>query len=133
MEWYKKGRATQFLQYLMCGATGVMVDYAVYLIALSAKTPYQFANAFGYVAGTAISFALNRRFTFAILDRPAQRIVLFFCVAVAGYTTSAFLLWQFVERAGIHAAWAKALTLPAIALLQFALNRSVTFRRDLRN
>ena len=117
----------QFFLYCLCGGMGVASDYAVYYGALSSGLWYQYANGLGYLAGTLVSFSLNRIFTFAKRDRVWQRLALFVLVASLGFAASALLLWLLVDLAGLDARWAKLITLPMVVVLQFTLNRRVTF------
>ena len=117
-----------FVLYCLCGGIGVTTDYAIFYVALSGGVWYQYANGLGYMAGTLVSFVLNRVFTFGVRDRVWQRLVLFVGVAVTGFAASALLLWLLVNLAGVRADVAKLLTLPLVVALQFGLNRRITFR-----
>lgn len=118
----------QFIIYCLCGGMGVSADYVVYYLSLTAGIWYQYANGLGYLAGTLVSFALNRIFTFAKRDRVLQRLAMFLSVAAAGFAASALLLWLLVDLAHIDARWAKLVTLPMVVVLQFSLNRRITFK-----
>lgn len=117
----------QFLLYCLCGGVGVTTDYGIFYLAISAGMWYQGANALGYLAGTLISFTLNRIFTFGVRDRVLQRLASFLAVAAVGFSASALLLWLLVTYAHLDARIAKLLTLPMVVLLQFSLNRRLTF------
>lgn len=118
----------QFLLYCLCGGTGVLTDYAVYYLSFSNGMWYQGANLLGYVAGTLVSFALNRIFTFGMRDRVLQRLALFLGVAAVGFGASAIMLWLLVQQFGVDPRVAKLLTLPMVVVLQFTLNRRLTFK-----
>jgi putative flippase GtrA len=118
----------QFLLYCLCGGLGVATDYAVYWLALGAGAWYQAANVLGYLAGTLMSFTLNRAITFRMHDRVLQRLSLFLGVAAVGFACSAVLLWVLVEALQVDARMAKLLTLPVVVVLQFSLNRRYSFR-----
>jgi len=117
----------QFLLYCFCGGIGVTTDYAVYYLAFTNGTWYQAANGLGYLSGTLVSFFLNRLITFGVRDRMVRRLFLFLCVASAGFLASALLLWLLVEVASMDARLAKLVTLPMVVVLQFSLNRRITF------
>jgi putative flippase GtrA len=118
----------QFFVYCLCGGIGVSTDFAVYYIAITSGFWYQGANILGYLAGTLISFALNRIFTFNMRDRILQRLILFIAIAAIGLSLSAMLLWLLVQVLHVDARLGKLLTLPPVILLQFSLNRLITFR-----
>ncbi len=119
----------QFLLYCLCGGLGVCTDYAVFWLALGGGLGYQGANALGYLAGTLLSFALNRVLTFGLRDRVLRRLALFLGVASVGFGASAALLWLLVQQLQVEPRLAKLLTLPMVVLLQFGLNRRITFKR----
>lgn len=121
-------RVRQLLLYALCGGTGVLTDMAVYSLLVISGTGYQAANAAGYALGTLISFALNRHFTFKAYDRTLQRLALFFGMALIGYLCSSALLWLLVSALALNPLLAKVATLGFVLILQFSLNRAVTFR-----
>lgn len=120
----------QFFLYCLCGGMGVAADYAVFYGAVMAGVWYQYANGLGYLAGTLTSFTLNRIFTFGMRDRTLQRLALFLVVASIGFAASALLLWLLVDLANVDARIAKLITLPMVVVLQFSLNRRITFKAD---
>ena len=85
------------------------------------------ANLLGYLAGTLLSFALNRVLTFGMRDRVAQRLAMFLGVAAIGFGASAALLALLVDVFHVDPRIAKLLTLPMVVVLQFTLNRKLTF------
>lgn len=117
----------QFLLYCLCGGLGVSSDYAVFYLAVTAGAWYQGANLLGYVAGTLVSFALNRVLTFGMRDRVMQRLAMFLGVASVGFGASALMLWLLVQQLQVDPRLAKLLTLPMVVVLQFTLNRRLTF------
>jgi putative flippase GtrA len=117
----------QFLLYCLCGGIGVSTDYAVFYLAVTGGLWYQAANALGYLAGTLVSFALNRVLTFKVRDRVARRLAMFLAVAGVGFAASALLLWVLVDGMHLDARLAKLLTLPMVVVLQFSLNRRFSF------
>jgi putative flippase GtrA len=118
----------QFLLYCFCGGIGVTTDYLVYYSALSFGLWYQAANVFGYFSGTLVSFFLNRRITFAVHNKLVRRLAIFLGVAAIGFSASALMLWVLVDAMVIDAKIAKLFTLPVVVLIQFLMNRRITFR-----
>jgi len=118
----------QFLLYCLCGGIGVSTDYSIYFVALKVGIWYQAANVFGYVSGTVVSFFLNRKITFGVRDKLAHRLALFLGIAAIGFSASALMLWLLVAFGSVDAKIAKLFTLPVVVILQFSLNRRITFR-----
>ena len=119
-----------FLLYLFFGGLGVGVDVGIYSAAISFGVWYQYANLMGYAGGTSISFFLNRTFTFAVKDQILKRFFLFFSVAFCGLVCTIFLLWLCVTIFSWDAKISKVLTLPFVLVLQFTLNRLITFKAN---
>ena len=117
----------QFILYCVCGGIGVSTDYLVYYVSIQAGLWYQSANVLGYLCGTVISFCLNRIITFKTRDKIAQRFAIFLGVAAVGFTVSAVMLWVLVAYVNIDEKIAKLLTLPVVVVIQFMLNRRITF------
>lgn len=117
----------QFLLYCLCGGLGVTIDYGIYHLVLTQGIGYQVANVLGYLGGTLVSFSLNRIITFRVKDQVFRRLVIFLGVAAVGYLSSACVLWLLVVVMQIDARIAKLLTLPLVVIIQFSLNRRLTF------
>ena len=120
----------QLLLYCICGGIGVTADYFVYYSALTFGVWYQTANIFGYSSGTLVSFFLNRKITFGIRDKLAYRLAMFLGVAVIGFSVSAVMLWFLVDLMLVDARIAKLLTLPVVVIIQFSMNRRITFFKN---
>ena len=120
----------QFLLYCVIGASGVTLDFGVYsLLVKTGLLDYQAANAVGYASGTLLSFLLNARFNFRVTDKLAFRLISFFGVAFAGWLASAAALQLLIGHFGFDKYLSKAATLFVVVLLQYNLNRLVSFRK----
>ncbi|QYR52731.1 GtrA family protein [Lysobacter soyae] len=118
----------QFVLYAICGGSGVLTDLAIFGALVSNGANYQLANFAGYAAGTLISFLLNRKFTFDAKDRPFERLALFLGTALLGYIVSSALLWVLISKLNFSPFVAKIATLGVVLVLQFSINKAVTFR-----
>jgi putative flippase GtrA len=120
----------QFLLYCVIGASGATLDFATYSGLLKfTGLHYQAANAIGYTAGTSLSFLLNARYNFCVRDWLAARFVSFFGVAVLGWATSAALLQLLVGHFHFDQYLSKLAALCVVVLLQYNLNRLLSFRK----
>lgn len=129
----KKIRAAlpkQFVLYCVIGASGVTLDFGIYsLLVKTLAVDYQIANAVGYASGTLLSFILNARFNFRVDNKLALRLLIFCGVALLGWLVSAGLLQLLIGHYGFNKYLAKAATLVAVVLLQYNLNRRLSFRK----
>ena len=120
--------AKKFLLYCICGGLGVSSDLLTYNELLKLGINYQIANVAGYLMGTGISFILNALITFKVRSDLIKKCCLFFLVAAVGYLMSAIMLSVFVELVKMSALIAKITTLPIILVIQFLLNKHITFK-----
>lgn len=125
----KKFLKLRMFRYAIFGLLGASSDLLVYSILVMGSVPYLSANVVGYSLGTSISFLLNRTYTFKSRDYPLVRFVSYFLVALTGLSVSSTLLQFFIDGLGIADSVAKLLTLPVVFLLQYSLNRSISFRK----
>ena len=122
-------RNQRFLLYCVIGATGASFDFLVYSGLLKTfATPMQIANAAGYLCGTILSFILNARFNFKTRDFVALRFVSFCGVGFLGWAASAGLLYLLVNRFGFDKYLSKLMTIVVVVLVQYNLNRVLSFR-----
>ena len=120
----------QFLLYCIIGAGGVSLDFGIYSLLVKTRLlEYQPANAISYACGTLLSFALNTRYNFRVADKIAWRLASFFGVAFLGWLVSAGLLHLLIGGLGFDKYLSKFATLAVVVLLQYNLNRLLSFRK----
>lgn len=120
----------QLVLYCLIGTSGASLDFLTYsAIVKWGGGHYQIANAIGYASGTALSFALNAWLNFKVRDWLAMRLICFFSVASIGWMTSASLLQIMVGWLGWNKYFAKLMTTFVTVLLQYNLNRLLSFRK----
>jgi len=124
-------RHRQLLLYCIIGASGVTLDFSTYSIFLKTGIlHYQAANAVGYTSGTLLTFFLNARYNFKVRDRVALRLFSFCMVAFFGWAASAATLYLLVSRFNLDKYLAKLITLVMVVILQYNLNRLISFRKS---
>ena len=120
----------QFLLYCVIGGCGTGLTLLTYAVLVQHfRMGYQAANAIGYAAGTVLSFVLNARYNFRTEDRPLQRFAVFLVVALLGWAAAAGLLWLLVGRLIWNALFAYLVVIFVVVLLQYNLNRLLSFRK----
>jgi putative flippase GtrA len=75
-----------------------------------------------------ISFFLNRSYTFKVKDKIFIRMFKFFSVAFVGYISSVALLYILIDVMHMNEIAAKFLTLFFVLLIQYTLNKKITFK-----
>ena len=107
------------------------MDFLVYsLLVRYANLNVQPANAIGYSSGTVLSFVLNSRFNFKTRDWITLRFISFCVVAFLGWSASATTLSVLINRYGCNKYLAKFLTTFVVVLVQYTLNRAISFRQS---
>ncbi len=120
----------QFLLYCVIGGCGTLLDFSIYTLLLKfSRLDYQAANAIGYASGTLLSFILNARFNFRVTDKIALRLATFFGVALLGWLASAALLDVLIGHYAFNKYASKFAALIVVVLLQYNLNRLLSFRK----
>jgi putative flippase GtrA len=128
LAWLKIRR--QFIAYCLIGASGATLDFLVYSLLLrETRLHYEVANAVGYASGTVLSFFLNAHFNFKTRNWLAMRFVLFCGVAFLGWAISAGILYATVDWLMWNKYLAKLATIAVVVLLQYNLNRLISFRK----
>ena len=122
-------RQRQFLLYCSIGAGGASLDYGVFSLLVKTKLLHiQAANALSYAGGTLLSFGLNARFNFRVTSQLARRLAGFLGVALLGWGVSAGLLQMLIGGYGWNIYLSKLAVLAAVVVLQYNLNRWISFR-----
>lgn len=123
-------RNNRFLLYCIIGVCGAALDFLTYSIIVRCDVAhYQIANAIGYATGTLFSFVMNARFNFKTGDWLALRLISFFGVATLGWAVSAGILHITVGQWNWNKYLAKLLTMVAAVVIQYNLNRWLSFRK----
>ena len=128
LSWLKTRR--QFVVYCVIGVSGVTLDFLVYsLLVKETRLHYEIANAVGYAAGTILSFFLNAHFNFKTRDVMPLRFLSFCSVAFLGWALSAGILLVTVGHLDWNKYLAKLVAIAVIVLLQYNLNRLISFKK----
>lgn len=123
----KTNTIIQILKYGVFGGAGVLFDFCVYTLFVLYCDMYMVGNVVGYMSGTILSFYLNSTFNFKKFDRLKLRFAMFVAIAISGLLLSIFILYTLVNYLGVFPIYAKVIAIPAVVLMQFLLNKRITF------
>ncbi len=122
----------ELVVYCMIGCTGAGLDFVVYALLTSvAGLHYQLANFLSVSFGIVNNFFWNYFFNFKTKDRMLLRLGSFYAVGMFGWALSACCLLLFIEFFGLHSLIAKLGTIFIVTIVQFCLNKFITFRKTL--
>lgn len=127
---------TRFLNLILYGIIGGLcaaLDFAAYsLLCYFEILPYLWANVLSIHFGIFSSFILNRQLNFRVKDKTPQRFLSFYIVGLTGLGISTLLLWVLVDWAKWNEIVCKLVTIVFVALVQFILNKHITFKTNKR-
>lgn len=121
-------RYRRFLLYALIGGGAVVVDVGLYtILAVPVGMHPLAANTTSTVVAMVLSFAANSILNFKVTDRIVARFLSFALVTGVGYVVSTLILLVLIEGVGANPVVAKGATLPVVLLLQYTLNKRITF------
>ena len=122
-------RFRNLILYGMIGGFCAALDFGVYsLLCLWDVMPYLWANIISIHVGIFTSFVLNRSLNFKVKDNAAVRFLSFYTVGLIGLGISELMLYLMVAMGGWNELACKLLSIVVVALVQFLLNKYITFK-----
>lgn len=125
------GRAVmqrQFIRYCITGVIHNGTGYLLYLLVTWLGAEPKIAMTVLFVIGVAISFLLNRNWSFADKGSVSGSLTRFVIVYMTGYGLNLMALMVFFDRLGYPHQWVQGIATIVIAVVLFLLNRYFVFR-----
>jgi len=115
--------------YIVIGGTGASLDFLIFssLSLFFEHKLYILYHLLAYIAGTTISFILNAKYNFKKSDNLNRRLKNFYLIATIGLAFSTISLVFFISVLEINQIISKLLSLFIVFLIQFNLNKKITF------
>jgi|LakMenEpi03Aug12_release.lakeMendotaPanAssembly.Ray.scaffolds.fasta_scaffold1378966_1 putative flippase GtrA len=119
-----------FIVYSIIGISGATIDYLAF-IAMIKWIPlhYLIINSISTSLGVINNFLLNARFNFSVKDRLFRRFVLFYLVGLVGMAVATGMLYVMVDLMSFSPQISKLMVIFVIVVLQFNLNKRISFAR----
>lgn len=122
-------RFRNLILYGCIGAFCAVLDFGVYtLLCHFDIMPYLWANVISIHVGIFTSFLLNRQFNFKVKNKTALRFLSFYTVGLVGLGISELMLYLMVTVASWDELICKLISIVVVALVQFILNKYITFK-----
>lgn len=124
---YKK--YSQFIKYVFIGFSGVIIDITLFtlLTTFLSMNPL-IANCFSISAGITNNFILNTLFNFRVKDKILFRFLSFYSIGIVGILLSSLILYIFYTELGFNLLFIKGITIFIVAIMQYGLNRKISFQ-----
>jgi putative flippase GtrA len=120
-----------FLLYAIIGGVSASLDFAIFTVLTRfGAINYLIANVISTNCGILNSFLCNRHFNFKVKDKTLRRFLIFYSVGLLGLLVSSIFLWILIEKLSINTLVSKAITIVIITILQFSLNKFITFKTN---
>jgi putative flippase GtrA len=122
----------QFITFTGVGLVAAVAHYGVLilLVEIGAMQPV-IATLWGFLAGAAVSYVLNRRFTFRS-DRPHRAAApRFLAVSTGGFVLNGLVMWLLNEGWGMPYLLAQVIATLIVLFWNFTANLLWTFRVNL--
>lgn len=118
------------LLYCMIGCIGASLDFLFFsALTIWGGLHHQIANIISISIGIITNFFLNYFFNFKSSGRLLLRLLSFYLVGLSGLGFSAVLLWLFIDRLGISITVSKIATIFFVTIVQYTLNKTISFRK----
>jgi putative flippase GtrA len=124
-----RARIEEAVRFVLVGIVNTFVGLSViYLLKWSVALGDVGANAVGYVVGLAVSFVLNRNWTFRHSGKVMPAVARFVMVFAVAYAVNLATVLTLIKLAGVNAYLAQALGVPPYTILFFLGSRYFAFR-----
>lgn len=124
-------RFRNLILYGLIGGCCAALDFGIYsCMCYWDIMPYLWANIISIHVGIFMSFILNRSFNFKVKDKTTQRFLSFYAVGLTGLGISELMLYLMVTLGGMNELLCKLISIVVVALIQFLLNKYITFKRN---
>lgn len=122
-------RFRNLILYGIIGGICAALDFAIYsALCYFDIIFYLWANIISVHIGIFTSFFLNRSLNFKVKDKTTQRFLSFYAVGLTGLGISELMLYLMVTVGGMNELLCKLISIVVVALIQFLLNKYITFR-----
>lgn len=126
-------RFRNLILYSIIGAMSAGSDFLVFTILIERISIYYLsANIVSTLCGIVMSFTLNRHYNFKVKDNVLFRFVIFLSVGLSGLALSSVILYTMIDIWLQNELLSKFVALIVSVLVQFTLNKCITFREKNR-
>lgn len=119
----------QLVKYVLIGVLGLVVDFGIYTILTHFKMNVEIANIISSTCGIINNFLWNSYTNFKVHDRMILRFISYFIVGQITTVFTTVSLFIFVTKLGYPHLIVKIVATFVATLIQFVINKVITFRK----
>ncbi|WP_232804888.1 GtrA family protein [Lactobacillus crispatus] len=119
----------QLVKYVLIGVLGLVVDFGIYTILTHFKMNVEITNIISSTCGIINNFLWNSYTNFKVHDRMILRFISYFIVGQITTVFTTVSLFIFVTKLGYPHLIVKIVATFVATLIQFVINKVVTFRK----
>ena len=119
----------QLVKYVLIGVLGLVVDFGIYTILTHFKMNVEIANIISSTCGIINNFLWNSYTNFKVHDRMILRFISYFIVGQITTVFTTVSLFIFATKLGYPHLIVKIVATFVATLIQFVINKVVTFRK----
>ena len=120
----------QLVKYVLIGILGLVVDFGTYWILTDININVEIANMISSTCGIINNFFCNSYTNFKVHNRMFLRFVSYFLVGQITIVFTTISLFIFATKLGFSHLIVKVIATIVATLIQFVLNKFVTFRKN---
>lgn len=120
----------QFFKYLVCGGTATLADMSVLFILNLLGVNHLIAAAFGFVAGVATNYSLNKILVFKSSGKVKKELPLFVAIGIGGLLWTELILWILVDNLGLYLMIAKMIAVVLVLFWNFFMRKKFVFSSE---
>lgn len=119
-----------FFLYCAIGCVGASLDFCIFaFLTITVGLYHLTANAISISVGIVTNFFLNYFLNFKNKGKLWLRLLSFYLIGLLGLGLSSLLLWFFIDHLGMSAVASKLGTIIFVTVLQYTLNKAISFRK----
>ena len=120
----------QLVKYVLIGILGLVVDFGTYWILTDININVEIANMISSTCGIINNFFWNSYTNFKVHNRMFLRFISYFLVGQITTVFTTISLFIFASKLGFSHLIVKVIAMIVATLIQFVLNKFVTFRKN---
>ena len=120
----------QLVKYVLIGILGLVVDFGTYWILTDININVEIANMISSTCGIINNFFWNSYTNFKVHNRMFLRFISYFLVGQITTVFTTISLFIFATKLGFSHLVVKVIATIVATLIQFVLNKFVTFRKN---